>query len=237
MRLKAKQLLLFLGGSAAAVAAKSATNTQVHADTITVKKGDTTWDIAQNYNKTHQNDKTSVEQIIKDNNLQKEGSLIFVDQKLEVNKDDGTPKKKVSAQTRTKSVTGTNNTRQNTNVQSTPATNNSGKVTQRQAPAAPSTPAVQNQSAASNVQQKSSNYVSNVGGSEQAAKEWIAARESGGSYSARNGRYYGRYQLDTAYLGGDYSPSHQEQVADNYVKNRYGSWQQAQAFWQSNGWY
>ena len=34
------------------------------------------------------------------------------------------------------------------------------------------------------------------------AKEWIAQKESGGSYTAQNGRYYGRYQLDSSYLGG-----------------------------------
>ena len=32
--------------------------------------------------------------------------------------------------------------------------------------------------------------------SKQAAKEWIAARESGGNYGARNGQYIGRYQLE-----------------------------------------
>lgn len=70
-----------------------------------------------------------------------------------------------------------------------------------------------------------------------AAKEWIAQRESGGSYDARNGRYVGRYQLTDAYLGGDYSPENQERVADQYVSNRYGSWQAAKDFWVTNGWY
>ena len=37
------------------------------------------------------------------------------------------------------------------------------------------------------------------------AKEWIAQRESGGSYSATNGQYIGRYQLSASYLNGDYS--------------------------------
>ncbi|UYE92437.1 aggregation promoting factor [Efunavirus H1] len=69
------------------------------------------------------------------------------------------------------------------------------------------------------------------------AKEWIAQRESGGSYSATNGRYIGRYQLDSAYLNGDHSPANQERVAENYVAQRYGSWEAAQAFWMANGWY
>lgn len=82
-----------------------------------------------------------------------------------------------------------------------------------------------------------SNYNSNATGSEAAAKAWIAARESGGSYSARNGQYVGKYQLSASYLGGDYSAANQERVADNYVKGRYGSWSAAQSFWQSHGWY
>ncbi|OYS16526.1 cell surface protein [Lactobacillus taiwanensis] len=82
-----------------------------------------------------------------------------------------------------------------------------------------------------------SNYTSNVSGSEASAKAWIAGRESGGSYSARNGQYIGKYQLSASYLGGDYSAANQERVADNYVKSRYGSWSNAQKFWQANGWY
>lgn len=69
------------------------------------------------------------------------------------------------------------------------------------------------------------------------AKEWIAQRESSGSYTARNGRYIGRYQLMDAYLDGDWSPENQERTADRYVKNRYGSWENAQKFWEENGWY
>lgn len=82
-----------------------------------------------------------------------------------------------------------------------------------------------------------STYTSDVSGNEASAKEWIAQKESGGSYTARNGRYIGRYQLSSSYLGGDYSPAHQEEVADAYVKNRYGSWSAAKAFWQRMGWY
>ena len=76
-----------------------------------------------------------------------------------------------------------------------------------------------------------------VTGSEAAAKEEIARRESGGSYDARNGRYIGRYQLTDSYLGGDYSPANQERVAEEYVRNRYGSWTAALEFWNANGWY
>ncbi|MGX6969693.1 LysM peptidoglycan-binding domain-containing protein [Vagococcus bubulae] len=69
------------------------------------------------------------------------------------------------------------------------------------------------------------------------AKEWIAQRESGGDYNATNGYHIGRYQLDPSYLNGDYSPANQEKVADEYVAGRYGSWENAQAFWMNNGWY
>lgn len=85
--------------------------------------------------------------------------------------------------------------------------------------------------------QATTSYTSNVSGSEAAAKAWIAGRESGGSYSARNGQYIGKYQLSASYLGGDYTAANQERVADNYVKSRYGSWTGAQKFWQTNGWY
>lgn len=80
-------------------------------------------------------------------------------------------------------------------------------------------------------------YTSSVSGNDAAAKAWIAAHESGGSYSAVNGQYIGKYQLSASYLNGDYSPANQERVADNYVASRYGSWTAAQAFWQSHGWY
>lgn len=69
------------------------------------------------------------------------------------------------------------------------------------------------------------------------AKEWIAQRESGGSYTAQNGQYQGRYQLTNTYLHGDYSPANQEKVADEYVANRYGSWDNAKAHWLANSWY
>ena len=82
-----------------------------------------------------------------------------------------------------------------------------------------------------------SSYSSNLSAEDAAAKEWIAQKESTGSYTATNGRYIGRYQLDSSYLGGDHSPENQERVADAYVAGRYGSWEAAQQFWLANGWY
>lgn len=72
---------------------------------------------------------------------------------------------------------------------------------------------------------------------ERAAKNWIAMKESGGNYNARNGVCYGKYQLNINYLRGDYSKSNQEKVADNYVYGRYGSWVNAKNFWLSHHWY
>lgn len=96
----------------------------------------------------------------------------------------------------------------------------------QQAPAAPAAAPVQQEAAPAAAPAATSS-----------AKEWIAQRESGGSYSATNGQYIGRYQLSSSYLNGDYSEANQERVADQYVTSRYGSWEGAQAFWQSNGWY
>ena len=104
--------------------------------------------------------------------------------------------------------------------------NNNTQATQQQA--------AQPQQAQS---QASQSYTSNASGAEAAAKAWIAARESGGNYGATNGQYIGKYQLSASYLNGDYSAANQERVADQYVASRYGSWQNAQAHWQANGWY
>lgn len=80
-------------------------------------------------------------------------------------------------------------------------------------------------------------YQSALTSADAQAKEIIAQRESGGSYTAQNGQYYGRYQLTITYLNGDLSPENQERVADAYVLGRYGSWSGALAFWNANGWY
>ena len=82
-----------------------------------------------------------------------------------------------------------------------------------------------------------SSYTTSLSSSEEAAKEWIAQKESGGSYTKQNGNYYGKYQLSISYLNGDLSAANQEKVADQYVASRYGSWTAAQAFWESHGWY
>ena len=96
---------------------------------------------------------------------------------------------------------------------------------------------VQTETQAAPVAETQSATTETTATSTNAAKEWIAQKESSGSYTATNGRYIGRYQLDSSYLNGDYSVANQERVAEQYVTSRYGSWEAAKAFWEANGWY
>ena len=82
--------------------------------------------------------------------------------------------------------------------------------------------------------------IASTGGSESSAKEWIAQRESGGDYNAYNpaGGYYGKYQLNPTLVAYGASPAEQEIAVQKYVNERYnGSFVQAKAHWQANGWY
>lgn len=72
---------------------------------------------------------------------------------------------------------------------------------------------------------------------DMSAKDYIAQRESGQDYEAVNGQYYGKYQLQIDMLGGDLSPENQEATAERYMEERYGSWENAQEFWDENGWW
>ena len=192
---------------------------------VRVKSGDTTWDIAEDYNDKHDKD-TSVAQIVEDNDLENGGSLIHVGQELKVRADDGKPKEANSDQSTSANIT-TQQTQQSS------AYNAGSQVAQSQG-------TNQYYGRYQNYQaQNRTTYNSSATGNEKAAKEWIAMRESGGSYTARNASSgtYGRYQLTPDKLGGDTSPANQERVADQYVKSRYGSWQKAKNFWMQNHWY
>lgn len=79
--------------------------------------------------------------------------------------------------------------------------------------------------------------VAPLGLSEEQARADIVSRESSGNYQARNGQYYGAYQLDIKYLNGDVSPANQDATANSYVQGRYGSWTNAWSFWMAHGWY
>mgnify|MGYP002589719380 CR=1 FL=1 len=177
--------------------------------TYTVKSGDTLSEIAEKYN-------TTAEKLAAKNNI-KDIHLIYVDQVLVIK---GTASTVAPAATTEESAPVATET-----VEEVPAV-----TTTYEAPAAPATPAAP--AAESNTA-----ATSTVSGSEAEAKEWIAQKESGGSYTATNGRYIGRYQLTDSYLNGDYSAENQERVADAYVAGRYGSWTAAKNFWLNNGWY
>ncbi|AMS08592.1 MAG: LysM peptidoglycan-binding domain-containing protein [Limosilactobacillus fermentum] len=112
-----------------------------------------------------------------------------------------------------------------------------GEITQATQAQAQTLPSANTTSTASSQASTNTAATTTTSSSDDAAKAWIAARESGGSYTAQNGNYYGKYQLSRAYLGGDYSAANQERVANQYVASRYGSWSAAKSFWLANGWY
>ena len=177
--------------------------------TYTVKPGDTLSEIAEKYN-------TTVEKLAEKNKIENI-HLIFVDQVLII---EGTAPSTVTATAAASATT-------YEAPAATEETTETTETTTYEAPAAPAAPAAESNTAAA----------STVSGSEAEAKEWIAQKESGGSYTATNGRYIGRYQLTDSYLNGDYSAENQERVADAYVAGRYGSWTAAKNFWLNNGWY
>lgn len=209
MSLTTKKIKTTIAGVAALLAffAPSLASAQ-ETVTYTVKSGDTLSEIAEKYN-------TTVEKLAAKNNI-KDIHLIYVDQVLVI---EGTASTVAPAATTEETAPVATET-----VEEAPA------ATTYEAPAAPATPAAP--AAESNTA-----AASTVSGSEAEAKEWIAQKESGGSYTATNGRYIGRYQLTDSYLNGDYSAENQERVADAYVAGRYGSWTAAKNFWLNNGWY
>lgn len=178
--------------------------------TYTVKPGDTLSEIAEKYN-------TTVEKLAEKNKIENI-HLIFVDQVLVI---EGTAPSTATATAAASATTYEAPAAAEETAEETTET------TTYEAPAAPTAPAAESNTAAA----------STVTGSEAEAKEWIAQKESGGSYTATNGRYIGRYQLTDSYLNGDYSAENQERVADAYVAGRYGSWTAAKNFWLNNGWY
>lgn len=175
--------------------------------TYTVKSGDTLSGIAEKYN-------TTVEKLAEKNKI-KDIHLIYVDQVLVI---DG----EAPATSTTSTAT----------AEAPVAAPTATETTTYEAPAASVTVAEETVATT-----ETSASTSTVSGSEAEAKEWIAQKESGGSYTATNGRYIGRYQLTDSYLNGDYSAENQERVADAYVAGRYGSWTAAKNFWLNNGWY
>lgn len=185
----------------------AATTAVANADTVTVQAGDTVSEIAKKYN-------TTVEEIQNLNQLENV-NLIYVGEELVVNTNGQAA---TTASSEAPAATATVSSQ--APVQQAPA--------QQQVASAPAQQATSQQTYTAPAATSSD---------EASAREFIAARESGGSYSAANGQYYGKYQLSRSYLGGDLSAANQERVANNYVQSRYGSWTAAKNHWLQNGWY
>jgi len=181
----------------------------------TVKEGDTLSEIAETHN-------TTVEKLAENNHIDNV-HLIYVGQELVI---DGPVAPVATPAPATYAAPAAQDETVSAPVAETT------EVVEEAAPAA-SAPVAEETVAAA----ETSAPAATVSGSEAEAKEWIAQKESGGSYTATNGQYIGRYQLTDSYLNGDYSAENQERVADAYVAGRYGSWSAAKNFWLNNGWY
>ncbi|MFT9205521.1 MAG: LysM domain-containing protein, partial [Liquorilactobacillus mali] len=208
-----------------------------NADTVTVKAGDTVSELANEYN-------TTIDAIKQQNSLQ-DANVIVVGQKLEIGgtaSTSSTTTNTTSTTTSTTSSASTSTSTTSTPAASTSSTTSSAPAASTSSTSSAATPAVSSSStttaaASSNTATSTTSTSTSTSSSESAARAWIAARESGGSYTAKNGQYYGKYQLSASYLNGDYSAANQERVANNYVISRYGSWQNAVKHWQTSGWY
>lgn len=216
MKSTTKKIKTTLAGVAAlfAVFAPSFVSAQ-ESSTYTVKEGDTLSEIAETHN-------TTVEKLAENNHIDNV-HLIYVGQELVI---DGPVAPVATPAPATYAAPAAQD-----ETVSAPAAETT-EVAEEAAPVA-STPAAEETVATA----ETSAPAATVSGSEAEAKEWIAQKESGGSYTATNGQYIGRYQLTDSYLNGDYSAANQERVADAYVAGRYGSWSAAKNFWLNNGWY
>lgn len=216
MKSTTKKIKTTLAGVAAlfAVFAPSFVAAQ-ESSTYTVKEGDTLSEIAETHN-------TTVEKLAENNHIDNI-HLIYVGQELVI---DGPVAPVATPAPTTYAAPAAQDETVSAPVAETT------EVAEEAAPVA-SAPAAEETVATT----ETSAPAATVSGSEAEAKEWIAQKESGGSYTATNGQYIGRYQLTDSYLNGDYSAANQERVADAYVAGRYGSWSAAKNFWLNNGWY
>lgn len=235
MKFNKKALKVATAVTGAVALGTIATATTANADSVyTVQSGDTLSGIS--YKLGH--DLTFVDTLASNNSIANK-NLIYVGQKLVI-KDDGEVSQATAQQAATLPSANTSSatTDTNTAAQSSAATNNTAAASSAStATSAATTNSASASTTSASASTTNSSYSSSVSGSDAEAKAWIAAHESGGSYTATNGQYIGKYQLSASYLNGDYSAANQERVADQYVASRYGSWTAAQAFWQSHGWY
>jgi len=260
MKLNKKALKLTATVAGAVALGTVATTVSANADSIyTVKSGDTLSGISCQFG----HDYAFVDTLASDNNIANK-NLIYVGQKLVI-KDDGEITSATASQVASLPSASASSTSQAQTDSASAASQASSTASDQasadslaaaQSAAAASQAALQSQQAASQSAaatstayttmaatstttstSSTSSYTSSLSSSEEAAKEWITQKESGGSYTAKNGNYYGKYQLSISYLNGDLSAANQEKVADQYVASRYGSWTAAQSFWESHGWY
>lgn len=196
---------------------------------IIVKSGDTLWGISKKYN-------TTVNNLMKINHLTNDtiyiGQVLQLEQSVVNNAQNAVKDTKqvvVVRQQNNYSVNHNNHDNGYQNNNSTPT------ITSRTVAAKKiNEPAYNNSETTVTTQNNNSTSFT---GSEAAAANAIAEAESGGSWTAQNGRYYGKYQLDISYLHGDLSPANQERVFQQYCNQRYGSVQNALAFREAHGWY
>ena len=216
MKSTTKKIKTTLAGVAAlfAVFAPSFVSAQ-ESSTYTVKEGDTLSEIAETHN-------TTVEKLAENNHIDNI-HLIYVGQELVI---DGPVAPAATPAPTTYAAPAAQDETVSAPVAETT------EVAEEAAPVASASAAEETVAST-----EASAPAATVSGSEAEAKEWIAQKESGGSYTATNGQYIGRYQLTDSYLNGDYSAANQERVADAYVAGRYGSWTAAKNFWLNNGWY
>lgn len=260
MKLNKKALKLTATVAGAVALGTVATTVSANADSIyTVKSGDTLSGISCQFG----HDYAFVDTLTSNNNIANK-NLIYVGQKLVI-KDDGEITSATASQVASLPSASASSTSQAQTDSASAASQASSTASDQasadslaaaQSAAAASQAALQSQQAASQSAaatstayttmaatstttstSSTSSYTSSLSSSEEAAKEWITQKESGGSYTAKNGNYYGKYQLSISYLNGDLSAANQEKVADQYVASRYGSWTAAQSFWESHGWY
>lgn len=228
--MKSLKTLLFSATLSTAATAGLLFASNGHADAATnytVVSGDTLSSISQKF----AGNGSLIEKIANANKIANK-NLIYVGETLTI--DEETQTVTVAPATTQAATTTPVATQQTTQATTTPVA-----TQQPVQKAATQTQPVQQQATTTPVvkQQQTTTTTTTTNTTTNSAKEWIANKESGGSYSASNGQFVGRYQLSSSYLNGDYSASNQERVADQYVTSRYGSWEGAKSFWLANGWY
>lgn len=247
MNKNVKNALLSVTAAAGVFAAGSAV---ANADTVTVKPGDTVSDIAA---KNH----TTIAAIEKANKLS-DVDFILPGQKLDIDGDGNVKVVEQPKQTQAsvRQAAPAQAPAQKQQVQAQPKAQ--APVQKQQAQAQPKAQApVQKQQVQAQPKAQTSapvqqaaqpqqhkapvqthhNSGSSLSSSEEAARQFIVGKESGGNYNAKNGLFRGAYQLSDDKLGGDYSRANQDRVANQYVHDRYGSWSNAKTFWNEHNYY